>query len=106
MLTTLVNAHVREPNNGRRRPYFVTVRTTVAEWLVPPPVAFTKSVKAPVFGPLDTTRIDVPEVSDDGDKVHVGPTGLLLTERVTTPVKAAEGRTLSVKLAVVFRRTD
>ena len=106
MLTTLVNAPAREPNNGRRRPYFVTVRRTVAEWLVPPPVAFTKSVNVPVFGPLDTARIDVPEVSDDGDKVHVGPAGLLLTERVTTPVNPAVGTTLSVKLAVEFRRTD
>ena len=82
------------------------MRRTVAEWLVPPLVAFTKSVKIPVFGPLDTARIDVPEVSDDGDNVQVGPTGLLLTVRVTMPVKAAEGRTLSVKLAVEFRRTD
>ena len=73
---------------------------------MPPLVALTTSVNAPIFGPLDTARIDVPDVSDDGDRVHVGPTGLLLTERVTTPVKPAVGTTLSEKLAVELRRTD
>lgn len=85
-----------QPRQRRRRPYFVTVNTKVAEWVVLPLVAVTTSVKEPVFGPPETASTDVPEVSDDGENFPVGPTGLLLIERVTTPVKPPVGVTLSV----------
>lgn len=61
-----------------------------------PLVAVTTSVKEPVFGPPETASTDVPEVSDDGENFPVGPTGLLLIERVTTPMKPPVGVTLSV----------